>query len=262
MTAQAAPHYLSTAFYSQYNLILLSGSALFSLASASTVPLAIGCAAELCWLSLGPRLGAFRRRVDARSEAERRAKLEDEVLMVMRSLGPEHTARALAVNHGLSLISLHVDASTTDPAERAAWAELEHVRPAFVRCCRLEERLGHRLEELQLAPPEQEMARLSQAYAAEKDLGMRLTLHQAIKLEQRKLEQLARMIEQRRQIRMKLTLVEQSLTHLRGQQQLGVPLPELLADAHALMNLLAGAAALEAELGEAAPMSVGAPSSR
>jgi Putative transposase len=55
----SAPSYVSTAFYSQYSLILLRSSALFSLASASLLPLAAGVPAELVWLSFGPRLPAF-----------------------------------------------------------------------------------------------------------------------------------------------------------------------------------------------------------
>ena len=52
--------YLGAAFTVQYNLILLGGSALFSLASASPIPIAIGAGAELLWLAIGPRLSSFR----------------------------------------------------------------------------------------------------------------------------------------------------------------------------------------------------------
>nr|MDQ2644746.1 hypothetical protein [Myxococcota bacterium] len=59
-----ANRYLSSAFKLQYNLILLGGSALLSLAAASPVPLLLGLAAELLWLALAPTLPAFRRWVD------------------------------------------------------------------------------------------------------------------------------------------------------------------------------------------------------
>lgn len=261
MTTQTAPTYLSTAFQSQYNLILLGGSALFSLASASIWPLALGCAAELCWLGVGSRLPAFRRRVDARRESERRAQLDDEILFGMRSLDAEHTARLLAVGQAVTAISLHVESLTQDPAERAAWSQLDQLRLGFLRHYKLDERLRHRLEEMQQAPPEGEVARLSAAYAAEKDLGMRLTLHQGIKLAQRKAEQQTRMTEARRRLQLKLSMAEQGLAHLRGQLQLGVAPSELLNDAQATISVLSDTASFEAELGEA-PHSLAPPSSR
>src|SRR5215207_4409081 len=95
--AEPAPNYLSTAFYSQYNLILFGGSALFSLAAASPVPILLGLAAELGWLAVGPGLPVFRRKVDQRLEAERRVRLDDEVMVGMRSLDVQHTSRLLAV---------------------------------------------------------------------------------------------------------------------------------------------------------------------
>jgi hypothetical protein len=252
----AGPAYVSSAFYSQYNLILLGGSALFSLASASLVPLSIGLAAELLWLGLGSRSAPFRRYVDARAEGERKAKLDDEVMLGMRSLDAEHTSRLLAVGQNVSLILMRAEAASVDPAERAAWSELEQLRPAFLRYCRVQERLTQRLHEMALSPPEQEVARLSQAYAAEKDLGLRLTLHQTMKLAQRKIEQQGRMLGLKRQIELKLSLVEQSLAHLRGQQQLGVPTIALLHDVHTIGNSLSGASALESELNEVAPPSL------
>src|SRR6187549_3235107 len=99
-----APSYLSSAFYSQYNLILLGGSALFSLASASPLPLLVGVAAEALWLGLGSRLPAFRRKVEQAADSERRARLDDEVMSGMRSLAPEHTARVLAIGQSISWI--------------------------------------------------------------------------------------------------------------------------------------------------------------
>ena len=126
MTTLPQPNYLSTAFYSQYNLILLGGSALFSLASASSLPLAIGCGLELCWLGLGSRLPTFRRRVDSRTESERRARLDEEVLLAMRSLDAEHTARLMALTQNVSMLSMHVESVSRDPAERAAF--LRYVR--------------------------------------------------------------------------------------------------------------------------------------
>ncbi len=259
-TTSAPPSYLSSAFYSQYNLILLGGSALFSLASASPLPLALGVSAELLWLGLGPRLGVFRRRVDGQLEGERRVELDDQVMSGMRTLGTEHTSRLLAVGQAISVITMQAQALGHDANLRVALIELEQLRPIFLRFCQLHERLSHRLQELVLAPPEQEVARLSQAYAAEKDLGLRLTLHQSIKLAQKKIEQQGRMVEMRRGVELKLSLVEQVLGHLHAQQQLGVTAAELSRDVQGLVAQVGTAAALELELSEVAAASMPPPS--
>jgi len=248
MTSHAQPHFVSTAFYSQYNLILLGGSALYSLASASLAPLLLGVGAELAWLGIGSRLPAFRRRVEHRVDSEQRARLDDEVMLGMRSLSPEHNARLLAVGQYVSWIVLHAEARAGGPSERALLGELEGLRPVFLRLCQMQERLGQRLAELQLAPPEQEVARLSRAYAAEKDLGLRFTIHQAIKLTQRKIEQQSHLSDAVRQIELKLGLLEQSLAHLRSQQQLGAGWPDLSRDLQALLTQANAALILEASI--------------
>lgn len=251
MSAAAQPNYLSPAFYSQYNLILLGGSVLFSLASASPLPLLIGAAGELLWLGLGPRLPAFRRRVDAQADGERREQLDDEVLRGMRGLEPEHAARVVAVGQNISWVLLRAEPSAKTAHDRGALTELEQLRPAFLRLCRLRERLGKRLEELRQAPPEHEVAQLSQAYAAEKDIGHRLTIHQAIKQAQRKIEQQSRFAELARQVELKLSLLEQSLAQLRNQQQHGAGSGDLSRDVQAVMQHATGLAALEAEVPDA-----------
>jgi hypothetical protein len=246
----AAPGYVSTAFYSQYNLILLGGSALFSLASASALPLAAGVAAELLWLAVGPRLPAFRRRVEQQADTERRARLDDDVMQGMRGMGQEHAARLRALGQNISWITLRAESALTAPAERAALLELEQLRLAFLRLCRVDERLTQRLEEMRLAPPEQEVQELSQAYAAEKDLGLRFTIHQSIKLAQRKVEQQSRLVDVQRQIELKRSLIEQSVAHLQSQQQLGES-PDLLRDIQGVVGHAAAVSALEAELAQA-----------
>jgi hypothetical protein len=251
MTSATAKNYVSTALYSQYNVILLGGSALFSLASASPLPLAAGVVGELLWLSLGPRLPAFRRHVDQHADNERRARLDEQVMRGMHGLAPGHAARLLAVGQNISWIAMNAEASARGAAEHAALVELDGLRAGFLRLCQLQERLGQRLEELRLAPPEHEVARLSQAYAAERDIGRRFTLHQAIKLAQRKIEQQAHLVDAQRQVELKLSLLEQSLVHLKNQHQLGIAWPELTRDIQGITSHASNVAALEAELGEA-----------
>ena len=246
--AAPAPSYLSTAFYSQYNLILLGGAALFSVASASPLPLLVAGAAELLWLSFGPRLPAFRRRVDARAVGEHRARLDDQVMSGMRALNPEHTSRLLAVSQIIARISMRAGDLASEPAESQALLELESLRLAFLRLCSLRERVGQRLEDMHAAPPEQEVARLSRAYAAEKDLAQRFTLHQGIKAAQKRIEQQYRLADVLHQVEHKLSLVEHALTHLRNQQQVGLAGPDLVREVQGVMTHVLLVPALEAEL--------------
>lgn len=248
MTTETADRYLSTAFYSQYNIILLGGSALFSLASASPIPLAVGCAAELLWLGIGPRLPAFRRRVDRTADGERRAVMEDEVMTGMRLLSADHSARLLGVTQSVSWLTLRAEGTLGGAEEREMLLDLEELRPVFLRMCQLHERVTQRLEEVKLSPPEQEVADLSRAYAAEKDLGVRFTLHQGIKAAQKKIEQQGRWVELQRQVEQKLTIVEQSLSHLVGQQQLGLSGADLNREVQGVIAHVVMLPALEAEL--------------
>lgn len=246
-TASATPDYLSSAFYSQYNVILLGGSALFALASASPLPLAIGAAAELVWLGLGPRLPAFRRHVEQHLEGERRALLDDELAHGMRGLSQEHSSRVLAVGQAISVVALHAPEAHS-PVMQTAIAELQSLRPTFLHYCQLHERLSKRLQEMELSPPQQEAHMFAQAYAAEKDLGARFTLHQSMKLAQKKVEQQARMTDMCRSIELKLGLVEQALAHLQQQLAFGVVAADLARDISSLVAQVATPARLEAEL--------------
>jgi hypothetical protein len=257
-TMTAPPSYLSSAFYWQYNLILLGGAALFSLASASLVPLAVGVTAELVWLGVGPRLGAFRRHVEHELETERRARVDDDVLGGMRRLGPEHQSRLVALEQAITAVSARASASGSIPI--AALAELDQLRPLFLHTCQLHERLSRRLQELVLAPPAEEVQRLNRAYSAEKDLGARFALHQAIKVAEGRVEQQARMLELRRELEQKLALIERMPEQLYSRQQQGASNAELAADMHALISGVGIPVSFEAELGELGALSVLPPS--
>ncbi len=248
MDSQASGRYLATAFYSQYNLILLGGSALFSLASASLWPIGLAGAVEALWLGVGPKLPVLRRRVDRRAEDQRRARFEQELADGMSRLSQESATRLRGVGQSISWISMRADSVALDPLEREALLELELLRPAFLRLCQLRERVQQRREEFRQAPPAAELAELSRRYSLEKDLGERFTLHQAVKAAQKKLEYEARLGEVQRQVELKLTIVEQTLVQLRGQQQLGLSSADLAREVQGIVSQVAEIGTLESEL--------------
>jgi hypothetical protein len=204
--------------------------------------------AESLWLGLGAKLPAFRRYVDDQADGVRRARIDDEVTAGMRGLGPELSARLVAVGQNISWIVMRAETGPLKAEARAALLELESLRPAFMRLCLVRERAAQRLEELNASPPELEAARLARAYAAEKDLGLRFTLHQAIKQAQKQSELKHRLGELEQQVEVKLSLVEQALAHLRGQQQLGLLGSDLSREVAGIMAHVLLVPALEAEL--------------
>lgn len=258
-TTTASPSYLSSAFYWQYNLILLGGAALFSLASASPLPLLLGLGLELLWLGLGSRSSAFRQHVDLQLATDERARVDDDVLSGMRGLDSEHTSRLVALEQAIAATSSRLS-SAPGSIPIAALAELDQLRPLFLRYCQLHERLSRKLQELLLAPPEQEVDRLSRAYALEKDLGARFSLHQAIKLAQKKIEQQARMLDVRRDLEQRLALIEQVPELLSERRQRGLPNAELAEEMHVLLARVGTPVTLESELGELDVLSVRPPS--
>ncbi len=244
--------YVASAFYVQYNVILLGGAALFSLASASYWPLALGLVAEALWLGVGSRLPAYRRRVDRQLKEARAARLDEEVEQRLHGLDPEHTARALTVGQTLERVGDLVAERATPGSELyRALLSLERLRVSFTELCGLEERVSKRQAALAENPPEREAERLAQAYAAEKDLGARLTLHQGIKAAQRLIEQRGRLGELHRSIGEHLSFIEQATLHLAQQARAGLADDELAHEMEACVARAANVAALEAELFDA-----------
>lgn len=163
-------------------------------------------------------------------------------------MSPDHATRVHSVSQSISWLTMRAEPKVQTTEEREMLLDLEELRPVFVRLCQLHERVGQRLEEVKASPPELEVAELSRAYAAEKDLGVRFTLHQGIKAAQKKIEQQGRWLELHRQAEHKLAIVEQSLSHLVGQQQLGLAGADLVREVQGVISHVTTLPAMEAEL--------------
>jgi hypothetical protein len=219
------------------------------------VPLAAGLAAEGIWLAVAPRLPAFRRWVDERGSAVRLlTPVQDQLVQAMETLDGEHNGRLLRLGALLGEIRGLVSQTRGPGREEliAAVAELEAVRPTFLRICQLHQRLSLFLADDGVVSLEGELKRLSDVFAKERDLSVRLTMRQAITLVDKRIEHRERMAGVRRTATLRLEMIESALSHVRSR---GVTLSapyDLAAEIRALIQQLEAVAILEQEAGEAA----------
>lgn len=237
------------AFTNQYNVILLLGAAAFSLAFMSWIPLAVAAAGELIWLSIGASSDAFRSWAERQQmQARREQRLADESTVVrglepvyatrvktLQGLGEEirRLARERGVQHGLF----------EGPEDR-----LEILFASFVKMAILHQRLSRFVADASPNHLEEEIVRLGQALADEKDPAVRLSLRQALTLGQRRLKQHEQIESQRRALGVKMGTLEMSFDYLRSQVFSGSSPQELAGE---LQELVAGASFLTAAEAEA-----------
>jgi hypothetical protein len=241
----------------------------------------VGLAGELLWLTLAPNLPAFRRWAD-----QRRARAHDAApahgaagalgapprgaeplrtwpalasfakdveplaaesarVSVLPPLDAAHSARLSNLERVIAEVR-GIGADAGDPDFERAAAKLELLLPEFRKLAAHHQRLLRFLDEVRKPELEAEIAELGRAFAAETDLGLRLTLRQARTQAERRLEQRARILATSRAAEIKLGTIERSIGHCRG---LGlVSARELAEEAESLVGQLGSLAqALENE---------------
>lgn len=233
-TTAAAPSYVTRFFRVQYNLILLAGAVLFALAAATPWPLVVAAGLEALWLGLGASVPQLRRWLERRDAAFRRAETERAVGTAVQTLDAPYGERVRALHGALAEIR---DAGGPAPstAFEQAIGRLETLGPVYLELCVTHQRLGSFL----LATPDAELAleveRLKAAFTAEKDLGTRLTLRQALALAQRRIEHRQSMLQLFRSLGVKLESVERSVAYLRSQGPALTSNPSLADEIEALL---------------------------
>jgi hypothetical protein len=236
--APLRPSYFARAFSLQYNLILLAGSALFSLAAASPLPLAVGAGTELLWLFVGSNLGGVRRWLDRRevfSEAEPAGLPAPETateLVFDRVYSHRINLfdRALAEIRALGM-------SRADPRFVSALSRLNPLRQTFLAVCQAHQGTARFLE----ATPEEEFSseveRLQRVLGQEHDLGAKMGIRQALVLAKRRLEQRQSMTGELTTLALRLETIERGVAHLLkqgralgGTRELGAEIEALAAE--------------------------------
>ena len=231
----APPSYAARLFMVQYNLILFAGSALFSLAAASPLPIAVGAATELVVLVVGSNLPGVRRWLDRREAGLRRTAAGSALMVAIRGLDREYAGRVLALDNALGEIR-DLGGTRPEPGYEHAMTRLETLGPVYLGLCETHQRIAKFLTATPEAEIAAEIARLTAEFAAEKDLGLRLSLRQALGLARRRQEHRASMIHLLRSLGVKLESVERSLAYLRSQGQALVENPRLSAEIETLLS--------------------------
>jgi len=230
-----ARNYVSRLFVVQYNLILVGGAALFSLASASPWPFVAALAFEVIWLGVCSRLPGVRRWVDARDALAVEVENEAVVTNALEGLESEYASRALALEHGLSELRA-AEGGLDNPNPRETLNQITKIGAAFVKLCYTHQRLGAFVNSTTEAELTEEVQRLKQAFSAEKDLGLRLGIKQSIGLAQRRLDQRQKVLNNLRTLGLRLDGVERTVSDLRGQARAVGLNAEVAAEIDALVN--------------------------
>jgi hypothetical protein len=212
------------AFLHQTNLILLGGTALFSLALWSLWPLVAGLVGEVLWLGVASNSPRFRRLVSQERGAETRrlgavaraqavARLEPSYAAQVRNLETlADEVRRLTEARGLDPLPL-------DRPDRG----LDSLLLAYAKLAVLHQQLsqpmggrGGGANAEGTNPVAQELARIGAALAEEKDPTLRLSLRQAMAIGQRRLKQHEQVDIQRRALGIKMSTLEMSFDYLRS----------------------------------------------
>lgn len=234
--------YLRAAFSNQYNLILLSGSVSFSAALASWAPLLSGLVGEAVWLFTGPRLGAFRRRADARLERA-------DIVRAIGSLEARYGAQALAVDRELRELGDLFESrpDITDEERLMVGRRLPALLRAFIAVAACHQRLARAAANAPLRELQAELTTLHQALATETDLGVRASLRRALSVAERRLELLDSTEAARRSLELALQTLPHSLSLLKEGAAGLSGCVDLCVELDAATSQLTRTAALEAE---------------
>jgi hypothetical protein len=246
------PSTVARLFKVQENVIMLGGSVLFSAALASPIPLLAAAAGELVWLGVGSTSPAVRRWLDerdARADGERKETAVP-VATPHEKLEPEYARRVLTLDRALATIRSFGGARPT-PVFVQGVERLETLRPVYFGLCETHQRIGRFLAGTSEAQLAGETERLKAQFAAEKDLGLRLTLRQAAGSAQRRVEHRQHMEQLQKSIGVKLESAERSLAYLVSQGLTLAASPRLLDDVEALVAEVGPAIAVEVEQGPA-----------
>lgn len=219
------------AFLVQYNLILLLGAALFSLALASPIPLLVGAVLEALWLSVGANLASVRAYLDRRETAS-------------LSVAPAPSSRRDALEpvyaSRLATMAFAVDdlqklATTLDaPSQQHASQQFDAILQTFTELCEAHQRLSRFVAGTPEAGILAEIERLKRDYSQQKDPGLRLAIRQSLSIEQRRLDQLAQLENALRTASIRMQSLERATESLRSQGQVLGLNQQLLQEVDAL----------------------------
>jgi hypothetical protein len=230
------------AFTNQYNVIFIVAALAFSLAFLSPWPAIVGAVGELLWLTIGATSESFQRWAQNRVLEDQRSQRAADDATVVRGLEPVYATRTRALQSMADEIRRLARERGIDPRLFAGPDDrLEMLLASFVKMAALHQRLSRFVADGSPNHLEEEIVRLGQSLADEKDPAVRLSLRQALTLGQRRLKQHEQIESQRRALGVKMGTLEMSFDYLRSHvfsgsapQELAIELQELVAGANFL----------------------------
>lgn len=211
------PSYFKSAFCDQHNLILIFGLGCFSAAYATLWPLLLGLGGEVAWLACAPKLSAFRRWVDERASAEYLFRAEAAIQGALPKLSDSELGRFLSVSREAAKFAAEAGA-TRAPRERLLGLHaLLELRRTFLDYAFLRQRIWTLIDVTPSSELEREAARLQQAYAAERELTLRMTLRKALAATKRRIAEQAELSVLERRVARALEALEEMIPSLRKQ---------------------------------------------
>jgi hypothetical protein len=227
---------LTHAFFNQCNIILLGGTILFSWAIGSRIPMAVGVGAEVIWLAVGARSRVFWRWIEVQAQRREGERWGRDVTEMVGALAPDRATWLQRLRADLVALDRLMVERGAGPPSRSVDPKLKALWLALGRLAATQERLDGLASEDHARALRQEMERIHQALAEEKDVEARITLRQGLGLGQRGLKSLEKVGALRGALDTRASTLEMSLEQTRAQLVWGAPEDEL---ALALDELLA-----------------------
>jgi hypothetical protein len=215
--SMAQPRYLRAAFTHQYNLILLAGALLFSLAFASWIPLAVAVVAEAVWLLAGPRLDSFRKSIDR--DIVRSAVMRNSVILQQgaESLHPGYASRISALESEAQEIHVLVGGWVGSAEQKREVTErLEPLLRLFLDLASSYERLRRFVASTRKEDLESEQQTLTHSLANETDFEVRVSMRRALSLAERRIKQLESIETTARALEMRMQTIEKSFSYIKS----------------------------------------------
>lgn len=233
-----ARNYLQRAFADQHNVIFLIGSALLSLSFASHWPLLVGAVAEVLFLAIAPRLTAFRAWVDARDGALHSLNAERALAGELSTLAPAYRLRFEAFSRLLDEVvsRLSVQPGFTFDALRSVREHLDALRRNALSLLRTHQSVSTAIAEIPALELAQEVARLDRAFAAERDLELRMGLRQQSLAAQRRLSHREELEKTRGKADIDFATLEKSAGYLKSRAAELVTPEQMLTEVRAAVT--------------------------
>lgn len=223
---------LKHALFNQYNVILLGGMALLSVASGSTVPLLVAGAGELLWLLGGAQSPRFRQWIATRTQRRDEQSWWAEVEAAAAGIDASAATRLRAAGGALMELSRACTERGQPELTAQIHPRLSALLAAFAALLAAQQRLAKLMGAGGAEAAEGEVAQLTAALADEKDSAVRISLRQAVALAHRRLKRFSQVESMGRDLTLKMATFDASVEFVCAQVRGGESDDQILLAIH------------------------------